>query len=194
MLGVAAALAVFAGCGGKDGGKTEPLRFWHFWDAASVDPLLRAFEAEHPGIKVEAEQLTWKSGLEKIQAAIASGTQPDLCELGSKWVLRFAYEGVLDDLTPVYTELADSFMMWESARWKGRVYGLPWLQGSRALFFNIDLFEKAGLDPDPAPRDLGRAPRGGETDRRAPRRRERLRAQLGREVRSLQEVHGVRVG
>jgi multiple sugar transport system substrate-binding protein len=144
---IVAAAAVLAGCGGDGGGKNEPIRFWHFWDAASVDPLLREFEAEHPGIRVEAEQLTWKSGLEKIQAAIASGTQPDLCELGSEWVLRFAHEGVLEDLTPVYAELADSFMMWESARWRGRVYGLPWLQGSRALFYNIDLFEKAGLDP-----------------------------------------------
>ena len=152
---IASAAVFFAGCGGSDGGKSEPIRFWHFWDAASVDPLLREFEAEHPGIRVEAEQLTWKSGLEKIQAAIASGTQPDLCELGSEWVLRFAYEGVLDDLTPVYTELADSFMMWESARWRNRVYGLPWLQGSRALFYNIDLFEKAGLDPARPPETWG---------------------------------------
>jgi multiple sugar transport system substrate-binding protein len=145
-LAIAFGLAVVGGCGGG-GEKSEPLRFWHFWDAAAVDPLLREFEAAHPGIKVEAEQLTWKSGLEKLQAAIASGTQPDLCELGSEWVPRFAYEGVLEDLTPAYAELADSFIMWDSARWKNRVYGLPWLQGSRALFYNIDLFEKAGLDP-----------------------------------------------
>lgn len=150
ILATVTALLLFAGCGGGEGGR-EPLRFWHFWDAAAVDPLVREFEAAHPGIKVEAEQLTWKSGLEKIQAAIASGTQPDLCELGSEWVLRFAYEGVLEDLTPVYTELADSFIMWESARWRDRVYGLPWLQGSRALFYNVDLFEKAGLDADRPP-------------------------------------------
>jgi len=100
---------------------------------------------------VQVEQLTWKSGLEKLQAAIASGTQPDLCELGSEWVLRFGYEGVLEDLTSVYSETADSFLMWESARWKGKVYGLPWVQGSRALFYNVDLFRRAGLDPEQAP-------------------------------------------
>jgi multiple sugar transport system substrate-binding protein len=143
-------LACCVGCGGGKKGE-EPLRFWQFWDVGVVEPLIRDFEARNPGIKVEVEQLTWKSGLEKIQAAIASGTQPDLCELGSEWVPRFGYEGVLEDLTLVYTETADSFIMWESARWKHRVYGLPWVQGSRALFYNVDLFEKAGLDPNRPP-------------------------------------------
>ncbi len=153
VVGKLAVLATFVacvGCGGSKSGE-EPLRFWQFWDVGVVEPLIREFETQNPGIKVEVEQLTWKSGFEKIQAAIASGTQPDLCELGSEWVPRFGYEGVLDDLTAVYTEIADSFIMWDSARWKDRVYGLPWVQGSRVLFYNVDLFGKAGLDPDRPP-------------------------------------------
>jgi multiple sugar transport system substrate-binding protein len=109
--------------------------------------MVDRFEAEHPGVRVEVEQLTWKSGLEKIQAALAAGTQPDVCELGSTWLPRFSYEGVLADLTHVYEAEADSFLMWESAIWNGRVYGLPWVQGSRVLFYNRDLFRRAGLDP-----------------------------------------------
>jgi multiple sugar transport system substrate-binding protein len=31
------------------------------------------------------------------------------------------------------------------------MYGLPWVQGSRALFYNTDLFTRAGLDPDRPP-------------------------------------------
>ena len=154
ILGVLVALVALAGCGGERN-EGEPLRFWQFWDAGVVEPLILEFEAQNPGVDVEVEQLTWKSGLEKIQAAIASGTQPDLCELGSEWVLRFGYEGVLHDLTAVYTEIADSFIMWESARWKDRVYGLPWVQGSRVLFYNVNLFEQAGLDPDRPPTTWG---------------------------------------
>ncbi|NIM20507.1 MAG: extracellular solute-binding protein [Candidatus Latescibacteria bacterium] len=149
ILGVGVAL-VFS-CSGKDR-DGEVIHFWQFWDVAFVEPLVREFEAKHPGVRVEIEQLTWKSGLEKIQAAVASGTQPDLCELGSTWVPRFSYEGVLEDLTAVYNEIADSFLMWESAMWKGRVYGLPWVQGSRVLFYNKSLFRSAGLDPEEPPR------------------------------------------
>jgi multiple sugar transport system substrate-binding protein len=147
---LAVVVLAFGGCGGKDDGTT--IRFWQFWDVAVIQPMVDQFEAEHPGIRVEVEQLTWKSGLEKIQAALASGTQPDLCELGSTWLPRFSYEGVLEDLTDVHESLADSFLMWESAIWEDRVYGLPWVQGSRALFYNRSLFRRAGLDPDQPPR------------------------------------------
>jgi hypothetical protein len=34
--------------------------------AEVVTPLLQGFEKEHPGWKVQMEQLTWQSGLEKI--------------------------------------------------------------------------------------------------------------------------------
>ncbi|MCK5407859.1 MAG: extracellular solute-binding protein, partial [Candidatus Krumholzibacteria bacterium] len=137
------------GCGADDDQNT--IRFWQFWDVAVIEPMIDQFEADHPGIRVEVEQLTWKSGLEKIQAALASGTQPDLCELGSTWLPRFSYEGVLADVTDVYEAYADSFLLWDSAMWNGRVYGLPWVQGSRALFYNRDLFRQAGLDPDDPP-------------------------------------------
>jgi len=139
-------------CGKKAADEGPVVRFWQFWDVATIQPLVDEFMRQNPGVRVEVEQLTWKSGLEKIQAAVASGTQPDLCELGSTWLPRFSYEGVLEDLTPVYETERDNFLMWESAIWKGRVYGLPWVQGSRVLFINRDLFRRAGLNPDQPPR------------------------------------------
>jgi multiple sugar transport system substrate-binding protein len=149
VFAAAVALA-FGGCGATDDGNT--ISFWQFWDVAAIQPMVDQFEAEHPGIRVKVEQLTWKSGLEKIQASLASGNQPDVCELGSTWLPRFSYEGVLEDLKDIYEIQADSFLMWESAIWKDRVYGLPWVQGSRALFYNRTLFRRAGLDPDTPPR------------------------------------------
>ncbi|MCK5618864.1 MAG: hypothetical protein KAJ17_05665, partial [Candidatus Krumholzibacteria bacterium] len=50
------------GCGADDDQST--IRFWQFWDVAVIEPMIEQFEAEHPGIRVEVEQLTWKSGLE----------------------------------------------------------------------------------------------------------------------------------
>ncbi len=147
---IVALAGLATGCGSQDEGEGS-IRFWQFWDMAVIEPIIEDFERQNPGLTVDVEQLTWQSGLEKIQAAVASGTQPDLCELGSTWLPRFSYEGILEDLTPVYTEVADSFIMWDSAKWRGRIYGLPWVQGSRVLFYNEDLFVRAGLDPDDPP-------------------------------------------
>ena len=55
---------------GKKGGASQEIVFWQFWPADVIDPLLRAFEKEHPGTTVRMEQLTWQSGLEKITAAM----------------------------------------------------------------------------------------------------------------------------
>jgi multiple sugar transport system substrate-binding protein len=147
---ILASAALLGGCGG-DTNDSNTIRFWQFWDVEIMLPLVARFEAENPGVVVEVEQLTWKSGLEKIQAAIASGTQPDLCELGSTWLPLFSYKGVLEDVTDIYEAVADSFLMWESAWWNGRVYGLPWVQGSRVLYYNKTLFQQAGLDPHKPP-------------------------------------------
>jgi multiple sugar transport system substrate-binding protein len=144
-------LVVLCSCGKKTNDGTTTIHFWQFWDMGVVAPIVAEFEKQNPGVHVDVEQLTWATGLEKIQAALASGTQPDVCELGSTWLPRFSYEGVLEDLTSVYEAERDSFLMWDSALWKGRVYGLPWVQGSRVLFVNRDLFRRAGLDPDHAP-------------------------------------------
>ncbi|HET6348524.1 MAG TPA: extracellular solute-binding protein [Candidatus Krumholzibacteria bacterium] len=152
--GAAASLALalaLCACGKKANESATTIRFWQFWDVGVVAPIVEEFEKQNPGVHVEVEQLTWATGLEKIQAALASGTQPDVCELGSTWLPRFSYEGVLEDLTSVYQAERDSFLLWDSAMWKGNAYGLPWLQGSRALFYNRDLFRQAGLDPDHPP-------------------------------------------
>lgn len=150
VAAVCGILVSVGACGSGDDA-TRPVRFWQFWDTALIEPLIDEFERLNPGVDVQLEQLTWQSGLEKIQAAVASGTQPDLCELGSTWLPRFSYEGILEDLSAVHQEIGDRYIMWESGRWRGAFYGLPWLQGSRVLFYNRDLFARAGLDPERAP-------------------------------------------
>jgi multiple sugar transport system substrate-binding protein len=137
-------------CGG-DGGGGQVLTFWQFWPSRHIEPILRDFEAAHPGVRVEMQQLTWGSGFEKIVAAAAAGNPPDLCELGSTWVPRFASEGAIADMTTETAPLRDAHRMWEIATHGGNVYGWPWVLGTRVLFYNKDLLERAGLDPDEPP-------------------------------------------
>ncbi|MFN0150432.1 MAG: extracellular solute-binding protein [bacterium] len=129
--------------GSPDGARV--VRLWQFWDAALVEPLVREFEAANPGVRVEMETLTWASGFEKIVVAIASGKAPDLVELGSTWVPKFAAEGALRDLTGDVADLRPSLVQWESGMRDGRVFAIPWLVGTRVLFVNRDLI--AGAEP-----------------------------------------------
>jgi len=137
-------------CGGERH-DTRAVVFWQFWPSRHIEPILRDFESEHPGVKVEMQQLTWASGFEKIVAAAAAGKTPDLCELGSTWLPRFASEGAIADVTEKVGTIRGKYRMWNIATYAGRVYGWPWVLGTRALFYNKALFEKAGLDPEKPP-------------------------------------------
>lgn len=146
---VAALGALLLSCGGGDRG--SEIVFWQFSPPERIEPILRRFEAEHPGLRVRMEQLTWDSGQEKIAAAVASGNVPDLCELGSTWMPRFIASGALADWTEGTRDLRERMRGFELVEKDGRVLGLPWVLGTRVLFYNKELFARAGLDSSRAP-------------------------------------------
>ncbi|MDI6807616.1 MAG: extracellular solute-binding protein [Candidatus Eisenbacteria bacterium] len=148
LIALAAGIS-FEGCGGKKTG--DKLVFWEFWQSSLMEPLIREFERENPGIKVEMQQITWQNGLEKILAAVASGTAPDLCELGSTFFPRFASSGSLHEVGSDVDSLRDKLTNWELVTYDGKIYGIPWLVGTRAIFFNKTLLAKAGLDSTRGP-------------------------------------------
>ncbi len=147
-LALVALLAIgtaMPGCG-KGGGGAKEVVFWEFWPAEVIDPILARFQAQHPEIHVRMEQLTWQSGLEKITAAMASGNTPDLCELGSTWMPRMLHSGALSDWSAGVADLKPKLRGWQIVSIGDAAYGMPWVLGTRALFYNKTLFGKAGID------------------------------------------------
>lgn len=155
LLLLALAFLAAPGCGpggrAPAGSGIVTVTFWQFWEGDVIRPILDRFEAENPGIKVEMQQLTWQNGRERILAAVAAGNTPDLCELGSTWFGRFATDGVLADITADVDTLQPKLRQWGAASHDGRIYGVPWVLGTRAMFYNKALFRKAGLDPGQPP-------------------------------------------
>ncbi len=82
---------------------------------------------------------------------MANNRAPDICEMGSTWMGKFMAEGALLDVTDEFSSLKNQYIMWEPAQMNGRLYGMPWLAGTRVMFFNKDLMIKAGLNPDKPP-------------------------------------------
>lgn len=129
----------------------KELVFWNFWDESLIMPVIERFEKLNPGVKIHNKQINWNNGLEVIIVALANGRAPDICEFGSSWMGRFMSEGALIDLSNWVDNVQSDYLMHETATYKGRTYGVPWLAGTRVLFYNRNLFKKAGLDPDAPP-------------------------------------------
>lgn len=94
----------------------------------------------------------------KIAQGIASGDVPDLMGMDLIYAPQFENAGQLVDLT-------DKISSWSEldtaspghmtvATFNNRLYGVPLYADVSALFYNKDLFTKAGLDPNKPPTSL----------------------------------------
>lgn len=126
----------------------ETIEWWQFATDPGIKPTIRAmvdeFEAANPDIQVNVTDLTWSHGHEKIVLAFASGQAPDVVELGSDWIAQFASAGYLEDISDHLKEDADDLQGLSMANWNDGLFAYPWYLGTRVMFYNNDLIERAG--------------------------------------------------
>jgi multiple sugar transport system substrate-binding protein len=148
-----------AGCARRSG--PEVLRFWAMGrEGEVVTALIRDFESENPGIRVEVQQLPWSAAHEKLLTAFVGRSTPDLAQLGNTWVSEFAAIRALQPLPPPFAASRPSATAPDSARffrgiWRTNVidgvcYGIPWYVDTRVLFYRKDILAAAGYDSIPA--------------------------------------------
>jgi multiple sugar transport system substrate-binding protein len=152
-----ASVLALGGCAGEssDRGPTT-LVFKHARILGPTDPipaLLRAFEAEHPGVRVKSESLPWASDEQhQFYAINLEGASPgfDVMMLDLIWVAEFARAGWLLDLSPFLApdEMAPHFpSAVAAATYDGRLWALPWNMNVGMLYYRTDLLAKHGLQP-----------------------------------------------
>ena len=134
------------------------IEWWQFWTdpgiKPTIDSMVAEFEQANPGIKVKVTDLTWANGHEKIALAFASGTAPDVIELGSDWIAQFADAGHLLDMSNHVADKKLKYDGWGMSEYNEGIYGMPWILGTRVLFVNLDLLKRAGYSPDHLPVSL----------------------------------------
>ena len=134
----------------------EPVTLtWAFWgspeEAVSHKQVADAFMKEHPEIKIETWNAPWNDYFTKIQSLWASGDAKAVPDIAFLWPTpKYAAEGVLENLDPYIQKSGyDLNDYWggllESAKYQGSVYGLPRDNEVNILYYNKDLFDKAGV-------------------------------------------------
>ncbi len=113
--------------------------------------MVADFELANPNIEVELSDLTWANGHEKIVIAFASGTGPDIVELGSDWIAEFASNSHLADISAQIQADSIEYQGWSMANYQNKIFARPWFLGTRVLFGNRDLLNKAGYNENFVP-------------------------------------------
>ncbi|MEO7222869.1 MAG: sugar ABC transporter substrate-binding protein [Devosia sp.] len=116
-----------------------------------IEATIAAFEASHPDIRIEYETQAYNEYFTKLQTVIAAGQAPDAFELNYENFVSFANKGALADLTPliaadtgfstaIYNPTALAAFSQDSKQ-----YSLVESFSNVVLFYNKDLFDKAGI-------------------------------------------------
>ncbi|MEU4232946.1 extracellular solute-binding protein [Nonomuraea sp. NPDC026600] len=115
-----------------------------FWDA-----FAKKYEAR-TGVKLNVQIVSWNSIDQQTSTMIQNGNPPDILNLNA--YASYAKDGLLyhsEEVLPAATkaDLIDAFV--ESGTYNGKMYGFPDLSSARAMFYNKDLFRRAGISAPP---------------------------------------------
>jgi multiple sugar transport system permease protein len=112
------------------------------------------------GVRVTYAPGTSSGEQQKLLVAIAANSPPDVAQLIPFETPQWADLGIMKDLTPYFERdgLSEKDFIktaWKGMSYRGRVWQLQWdADPNFPFFWNKDLFEKAGLDPDKPPRTI----------------------------------------
>ena len=119
--------------------------------------LEEVFEKEYPDIDLKVVPIPWEGMYNKMLIAAKTGNVPDLMSIESflGWTQEFASAGNLKDLTDfMVNEIGeDTFYrgVLEGCKYEGSYYVIPYRNSVRALVYNKNMFEAAGLGPSEPP-------------------------------------------
>ncbi|MGW0465863.1 ABC transporter substrate-binding protein [Streptomyces sp. NPDC003027] len=116
-----------------------------YWDG-----LTAAYEAEHPGVKVDVQIESWNDVDRKVAEMVKAGQAPDIAQIGA--YADYAAAGALysaDELLSIPVQANFLAPLTAAGESRGTQYGLPFAASTRLLFFNEELFEEAGVTKAP---------------------------------------------
>ncbi len=133
---------------------TVTLRYalWDSGQQPAYQACADAFTKANPGITVTIEQAGWSDYWSGLTTELVSGTAPDVFTMTLGHYPEFLSKNQILDIQPfvtadkvdtsIYTTNPDLFVK------DGKRYGLPQDGDTIAIFYNKDMFQKAGITDD----------------------------------------------
>jgi len=115
------------------------------------------FHDQHPECTIK--HVPAQSHQEKLLTQIAGGMPPDLTYINYVNAIGFAFRGVLlplDERFAAANLAIDDFLhgVTHSLMWNGKIYGFPMCYDAMGFYWNKNVYEEVGLDPEKPPRTI----------------------------------------
>jgi multiple sugar transport system substrate-binding protein len=151
-LAAAAALALTACGGGGSSSNSDPktltISAWSVDSTPEFKLLAEGFEKEHEGVTVKLKQYDPAKYNTLVTADIAANSGPDIItQKEVKYLPTFQKGNQLLDVSDV--KIPDDAGGADSHKVDGKAYAVPYRQDAWVLYYNMKLFDAAGVDyPD----------------------------------------------
>ncbi len=135
------------------------IEYWQYFFESKknlVDELIVEFQKQNPNITVVHTTFPYEQYTDKVAASVPGGRGPDVINLYYGWLPLYINSGYLAPLPekdfPVAQVEKDFIPMVQIAKVDGKYYSLPTAVRNLAIFYNKDLYTKAGLDATKPPK------------------------------------------
>ncbi|MDE6387969.1 MAG: ABC transporter substrate-binding protein [Lachnospiraceae bacterium] len=144
-------------------GEKITLQFWNVFTGSDGDILREIVDnynkTNTDNIEIQMDIMPNDQLQQKLPAAIATGTAPDFVLFGVENLAPYVSNDSLEDISDFWDVTGvdkSNFLenVLELSHVDGKLYGTPMQYNVSYLYWNKDLFEAAGLDPEKAPATL----------------------------------------
>jgi multiple sugar transport system substrate-binding protein len=143
-------------CSSQPSGDQKTVTMWaRGADQGFLPDLVQQFNCENPGINLELTLIPDPQVFQKYSTAAASGSGPDIVAVAIDQLPQYLSSGWLQDITadvnalPYKDTLSPAHLSQGTV--DGKNYNVPLTADVSLLYWNKDLFQQAGLDPEKAP-------------------------------------------
>lgn len=155
MLGAGGVIAV-SGCLGNGGNESDSntVQFLTMGVGDNIKQFFKENNAaleKETGKTIEFTSVTWDNAQQTVNNRVDGGEAPDVARWPARWIPQLVGKDALEPLDDLMKEdFLDKFYsgMADGCKYQGSYYGVPWASSNKCLFYNKNVFKKAGLDPE----------------------------------------------
>ncbi|KAF9121513.1 hypothetical protein BGX30_002551 [Mortierella sp. GBA39] len=146
------------GCGGSSGEaggkKVINVALWDENVKDTVNKSIELYKKNHPDVDVKVTYTPWADYWTKLKTSLAGNSGPDVFWMNGPNFYAYASKGWIKDLQPLIDESKLDTSVYTDAlvnlyTYNDHLYGLPYFLDAVGLYYNKELFDKAGVSyPD----------------------------------------------